>query len=103
MKVNRILFAKIKLQWEILKYGSIEVHIQEKLNRIIDDKEARDIFGNVSFNENDMIKERLISIQKKVPLLLQRESYEELARLKRVYESLLKRYRDNEQGNQRKT
>lgn len=93
MKVNRIRFSKIKLQWEILKYGTIEVHIEEKLNNIIDEDERRDIFGNVAFNEKDMIRERLISIQKKVPLLLQRESYEELARLKKVWDQLIKRYK----------
>lgn len=99
MKVNRILWAKLKLKWEILKYGTIEVHIHEQLNRVLDQYDAKDIFGNIKFSENEIIKERIINIQKKIPLLLEKENYEELARLKRIYLQLLKRYKDNEQDN----
>jgi len=55
MKLNRIQFDKIKLKWEILKYGTIEVHIQQKVNKIIDKENVRDIFGNIAFTENDII------------------------------------------------
>lgn len=99
MKLNRIQFDKIKLKWEILKYGTIEVHIQQKVNKIIDEENVRDIFGNVAFTENDIISERLFNIEKKVPLLLEKENYEELARLKKIYVQLLRRYKDNEQNN----
>ena len=91
MKIDRIKWAKIKLQWEILKYGTIEVHVEEMVNRTIDNIDEHQVYQ--SFAERNIIKERLISIRKKIPILLERENYEELARLKKIYIELMKKYK----------
>lgn len=97
MKIDQIQFAKIKLQWEILKYGTVNVHVEEMVNKTIDKIDEHQVYQ--SFTEKNIIKERLISIRKKIPLLLKKENYEELARLKRIYEQLLERY--NKYGNKK--
>lgn len=84
------------MKWEILKYGAIEIHIQHKIDEIVDHELQRDVFGNTSFSEKDMIYERLINIKHKIPVLLEREEYEELARLKKIYNQLLIKYKKYE-------
>lgn len=84
------------MRWEILKYGAIEIQIQHKIDEIVDRELQRDVFGNTSFSEKDMIYERLINIKHKIPVLLEREEYEELARLKKIYNQLLIKYKKYE-------
>lgn len=90
MRIDKIQWAKLKLKWEIMKYGSIDVYIEEIISKTSDTYESDQYH---SFANKDIIKERLVNIQKKIPLLLQQENYEELARLKKLYESLMKKYK----------
>lgn len=84
------------MQWKILLNGAIEIHVQTIVDSTIDDLSNRDIFGNIKYSNKDLIKERLINIKKKIPILLEKENYEELARLKKIYEELLKKYKDEQ-------
>ena len=93
MKINKIQFDKIMMKWQILKYGTIDIHIQNTIDKVVDQELERDVFGNISFSEKDLIHDRLINIQRKVPKLLQNEKYEELAKLKKTYDQLLKKYK----------
>lgn len=93
MKINRIIFDKLKLKWEILKYGAIEIQIQHKIDQVVDDELKRDVFGNTKFSEKDMIYERLLEIKHKIPVLLEKEEYEELSRIKKIYNQLLIKYK----------
>ena len=96
MKINRIIFEKLKLKWEILKYGAIEVYIQTVVDSTIDDHMQKDVFGNAKYHERDMLMERMVNIKRKRPILLENEQYEELARLQKIYQILLDKYKKYE-------
>lgn len=115
MKVNRIRFDKIKAKWDILKmraaYIAAEKYlIQEAANgndvtgiQVVESFEPMtaeqfhqyetDGFGNIrNITPKELIKEKMIAIEKQGRKLLEEEKYELFAELKEIYEKYKQEY-----------
>jgi len=116
MKVNRMLFDKIKLQWDITKMKSAYIDAERTIMaevqqghdltgslKVIETFEPMtaeefhqyqtDGFGNIkNITPKELIKQKMDSIQEQGRKLLEEEKYELFAELKEIYEKYKQEY-----------
>lgn len=115
MKVNRIIFDKIKAQWDILKMRAAYIAAEKLIIseasqgnditgiKIIQEFEPMtpeefhqyqtDGFGNIkNITPKELIKQKMDALEKQGRKLLEQEKYELFAELKEIYEKYKQEY-----------
>ena len=102
MKVNRMLFDKIKAQWDITKMTSAYINAERILihqANVSDNNDAEEIafimdsFGNSrQLTQKELIKQKIEAIEEQGRQLLEEEKYELFAELKEIYEKYKQEY-----------
>ena len=102
MKVNRMLFDKIKSQWDITKMTSAYINAERILihqTNVSNDNDIEEIafimdsFGNSrQLTPKELIKQKIEAIEEQGRQLLEDEKYELFAELKEIYEKYKQEY-----------